>query len=110
MPNSTLYDPDQPMALACACGARHALFSCTGSVSTQIEQHQNQLMEASLVKAILPHDGLRRRFLQAVGTSTARAAIAAALPAGALTSLQAMAQDHGTPEKKDLKVVQKFLI
>ncbi|BCO29691.1 hypothetical protein MIZ03_4615 [Rhodoferax lithotrophicus] len=127
MPSNTtrdLYDPDQPMALACTCGARHALFSCTQttatptappaprtaptravpSVATQIEQHQNRLMEASLVKAIFPHDGLRRRFLQAVGAGTARAAIAAALPAGALTSLQAMAQDHGMPEKKDLKL------
>lgn len=127
MPSNTQHDPynpDQPLALACACGARHALFSCTTktatqtdptapaarqtlavpSVTTQIESHQNRLMEASLIKAIFPQDRVRRRFLQAVGASTARAAIAAALPVGALSSLQAMAQAHTAPEKKDLKV------
>jgi nitrate/nitrite transport system substrate-binding protein len=54
-----------------------------------------------LVKALLPDEGLRRRFLRAVGANTARAAIASVLPMGAL---QAMAQDKAPLEKKDLKI------
>ena len=100
------YNPDQPLQPACACGARHALLSCvtTTSVAAQVEDYQSRLIEASLVKAIFPVDSVRRRFLQAVGAGTARAAIAAALPAGALMSLQAIAQERGTPEKKNLKI------
>jgi nitrate/nitrite transport system substrate-binding protein len=122
MPTLNPYDPDQPLSMSCACGARHDLFSCSRSspaqpsitqasaapavpsVESQVENHQNQMMEASLVKAIFPNDSLRRRFLKVVGASTARAAIAAALPVGALSSLQAMAQERGVPEKKDLKI------
>jgi nitrate/nitrite transport system substrate-binding protein len=58
-------------------------------------------MEASLVKALFPVDSVRRSFLRAVGANTARAAIASVLPLGAL---QAMAQDRGPLEKKDLKI------
>ncbi|HEY8359984.1 MAG TPA: CmpA/NrtA family ABC transporter substrate-binding protein, partial [Ramlibacter sp.] len=57
--------------------------------------------EASLVKALFPVDSVRRRFLRAVGANTARAAIASVLPIGAL---QAMAQERGPLEKKDLKI------
>jgi nitrate/nitrite transport system substrate-binding protein len=63
-----------------------------------------QFMEASLIKAIFPQEPVRRAFLKAVGKRSAMAAIAAALPAGALTSLQAMAQEKGPLEKKDLKI------
>jgi len=114
------YNPDQPLQLACTCGSQHAMFSCVdaaakqapaaaqtaavSSVAEQVEHYQNSLIEASLVKAIFPVDSVRRRFLQAVGVGTARAAIAAALPMGALASLQAMAQERGALEKKDLKV------
>ena len=42
------------------------------------------------MKALFPSEPLRRRFLRAVGASTARAAIASLLPLGAL---EAMAQD-----------------
>lgn len=100
------YKLDQPLQPACACGARHALLSCaaTTSVAAQVEDYQSRLIEASLVKALFPVDSVRRRFLHAVGAGTARAAIAAALPAGALMSLQAIAQERGTPEKKSLKI------
>jgi nitrate/nitrite transport system substrate-binding protein len=111
------YDADRPLQMACACGARHATGACatstthttsiptvTASVESQFEQHQSRAMEATLVKALFPVDSVRRHFLRAVGASTARAAIAAALPVGALSSLQAMAQVRGAPEKKDLKV------
>ena len=58
-------------------------------------------MEASLMKALFPVDSVRRGFLKAVGANTARAAIASLLP---LPALQAMAQERGPLEKKDLKL------
>ncbi|MBP7661912.1 MAG: ABC transporter substrate-binding protein, partial [Burkholderiaceae bacterium] len=65
------------------------------------DQLSADFIEAVLVKALLPDEGLRRRFLRAVGANTARAAIASVLPMGAL---QAMAQDKAPLEKKDLKL------
>src|SRR3954470_15682900 len=61
----------------------------------------NDKLEASLIKALFPVDSVRRNFLRAVGANTARAAIASVLPLGAL---QAMAQERGPLEKKDLKI------
>ena len=53
------------------------------------------------MKALFPRDENRRRFLRAVGATTAAAAIAEFLPLGVLT---AMAQDKGALEKKELKI------
>jgi len=46
-------------------------------------------------------DATRRRFLRAVGASTAYAAVASVFPFGAL---EAMAQEKKPPEKRDLKI------
>jgi len=62
------------------------------------DQLSADFIEAVLVKALLPDEGLRRRFLRAVGANTARAAIASVLPMGAL---QAMAQDKAPLEQED---------
>lgn len=97
------YDADRPLMLRCACGADHAPQDHADRAD-EPEALGRQFMEATLVKALFPHEPLRRAFLRAVGRRTAMAAIASALPAGALTSLQAMAQDKGPLEKKDLKI------
>ena len=104
------YDQYRRLGPACAqCGIRHADGE-TGphAVATQdpgpvsFERLSNDFVEATLVKALFPNDGLRRRFLRAVGANTARAAIASVLPIGAM---QAMAQDKpGALEKRDLKI------
>ena len=91
------YDADKPLMLRCACGADHA----PGEHAQSAEDSGRQFMEAALVKALFPVDAVRRGFLKAVGANTARAAIASLLPIGAL---QAMAQERGALEKKDLKI------
>ncbi|MDR3460780.1 MAG: CmpA/NrtA family ABC transporter substrate-binding protein [Beijerinckiaceae bacterium] len=59
-------------------------------------------MEMAAVRAILPNDRTRRRFLKAVGVSTAIAAIHSVLP---IQALQAMAAETSGPlEKKNLNV------
>lgn len=96
------YDADRPLLMRCACGQDHAPSEHGAAAAVQSpEQLSQDFIEASLVKAIFPQDSVRRRFLKAVGANTARAAIASLLPVGAL---QAMAQERGPLEKKDLKI------
>ena len=105
------YDADRPLRLGCSCGrhasdAEHAVQTLKArSEGADFEAYSKNFVEASLMKALFPQDAVRRNFLRAVGRNTARAAIASVLPAGALASLQAMAQGGtGALEKKDLKI------
>ncbi|CAN5855412.1 CmpA/NrtA family ABC transporter substrate-binding protein [soil metagenome] len=93
---SDFYDADRPLALRCGCGGDHAPSQHASAVEAS-----DAKVEASLLKALFPVDSVRRNFLRAVGASTARAAILSLLPLG---SLQAMAQEKGPLEKKDLKI------
>ena len=79
--------------LTCTCGA-HA---------SQDEHNleERRLLEAAVLRALIPQSPLRRRFLAAVGASTASAALSTFFPFGAL---EAMAQAKGKPEKPDLKI------
>jgi nitrate/nitrite transport system substrate-binding protein len=94
------YDADRPLMLRCACGEDHTPGE-HDSAAASAQELSHSFMEASLVKALFPVDSVRRGFLRAVGANTARAAIASLLPLGAL---EAMAQDRGPLEKKDLKI------
>ena len=95
------YDADRPLMLRCACGQDHAPGEHARAQAASAQAHSDNYLEASLIKALFPVDSVRRRFLSAVGANTARAAIASVLPLGAL---QAMAQERGPLEKKDLKI------
>ncbi len=95
------YDADRPLMLRCACGQDHAPGEHAAAQARNEEELSTSFVEASLVKALFPVDSVRRGFLKAVGANTARAAIASVLPIGAL---QAMAQERGPLEKKDLKI------
>ncbi|MFX1678321.1 CmpA/NrtA family ABC transporter substrate-binding protein [Mitsuaria sp. CC2] len=112
------YDADRPLLMHCACGrhgseAEHARqldrdqavstlrTRADAMDTTDIEAESNQFVEAALVKALFPQDALRRRFLRAVGRGSAMAAIGSVLP---IAPLQAMAQERGALEKKDLKI------
>ena len=100
------YDADRPLLMRCACGEDHAPGQhpqATAAVAAPPSEEalSRDFIEATLVKALFPQENVRRRFLQLVGASTARAAIASLLPVGAL---QAMAQERGPLEKKDLKI------
>ena len=109
------YDADQPLMMKCSCGRDHTAAEHrrelsaasataelrTRSESADFESYSRDFIEASLVKALFPQDALRRRFLGAVGKGTAMAAIASVLP---IAPLQAMAQEKGALEKKDLKI------
>ncbi len=78
----------------CGCG-RH------GSQAEHDLVRGDEVVEHALLRALVPQHDLRRRFLQAVGASTALAAIASVFPLGA--AKDAFAQG-GKPEKTKLKV------
>ncbi|MGV8864828.1 MAG: ABC transporter substrate-binding protein [Pseudomonas sp.] len=92
----TPYSSDSNLG-GCSCGA-HA--SQADHVRDE-EALSHDFIEAAAVKALFPSEHTRRRFLKAVGVSTAMAAIASVLP---LPSLQAMADERGPLEKKNLKI------
>ncbi|MBX9870784.1 MAG: ABC transporter substrate-binding protein [Burkholderiaceae bacterium] len=109
------YNADRPLMLQCSCGRDHTVAEHqqeaaasqaaaelrTRSESSAFEAYSNAFIEATLVKALFPQDAVRRRFLRAVGKGAAMSAIASVLP---VASLQAMAQEKGALEKKDLKI------
>lgn len=109
------YNADRPLMMKCSCGRDHraadhhaeaaadeaAQVLRRRSESAEFEAYSNAFIEATLVKAIFPHDAQRRHFLRAVGKNTAMAAIASVLP---VASLQAMAQEKRALEKTDLKI------
>jgi nitrate/nitrite transport system substrate-binding protein len=110
------YDASKPLHMGCSCGnhgtqAEHDAVNTADAAATilrarsetaEFQQYSNEFIEASLMKAIFPHEQTRRDFLSAVGKSTAMAAIATVFP---VASLQAMAaQDKIAVEKKNLKI------
>jgi nitrate/nitrite transport system substrate-binding protein len=109
------YNADRPLMLKCSCGRdhspadHHAEIAADAAAATlrarsetaEFEAYSQEFIEATLVKALFPHDQERRNFLRAVGKKTAMAAIASVLP---VASLQAMAQEKGPLEKPNLKI------
>ena len=80
------FDAERPLRAGCGCGrhaseAEHATATLKErSESADFEAYSNQFVEATLMKALFPRDALRRRFLRAVGRSTAMAAVSSVLP------------------------------
>ena len=96
---------DPKVRLRCACGqhasdAEHQA-SVSSSVGDSIEAQQNRVVEQAVMRAVFPQDALRRRFLQAVGTPTAMAALSSIFPLA--LAKEAFAQG-GKLEKPNLKV------
>ena len=93
----------------CSCGkhssqTEHELAAAKEAdavASAGEEQQLRRVVEAGLMRALFPNDASRRAFIQAVGASTAAAALSEIFPI--LTATEALAAG-GVPEKKDLKV------
>lgn len=63
---------------------------------------EDRAVEAAVLRAMFPQDAVRRRFLQAVGSSTALAAVSSLFPLA--VAKEAFADSAGTLEKSRLKV------
>ncbi|MBI3516681.1 MAG: ABC transporter substrate-binding protein [Proteobacteria bacterium] len=96
-------DPFDPRATlrttGCACG-RHAT-AAEHDAAAPSEPPYRGLVEGAVMRALFPVDATRRRFLQAVGATTAAAALDHVFPIA--TATEAFAQSAPL-EKKDLKV------
>ena len=97
------YDAERSLLSGCACGGDHAAADHPAlHQPASVEEFSRSFIEASVVKALFPHEPTRRAFLRAVGRNTAMAAIASVMP---LASLQALAQEaRGGVEQKDVKI------
>lgn len=91
------FDPNTELA-TCSCG-RHA--SQDEHNLAEVDALNQRVIQTTVMRALFPKDEERRNFLRSVGASTAWAAISSLIPFGAL---EAMAQEKGSLEKKDLKV------
>jgi nitrate/nitrite transport system substrate-binding protein len=97
------YNVDRPLMVRCSCGEDHSPTehaAATAAIHDEESMSRN-FIEATVMKALFPQDKMRRNFLRAVGSNTARAALASLFP---LSALKTMAQTSGALEKKDLKV------
>jgi nitrate/nitrite transport system substrate-binding protein len=100
------FDPEVTLGAACSCGRHASQAEHDGDAALDLpgadtEALNRRVIESAVMRALFPQDAVRRRFLRAVGAGTALAAISSVVPFGAL---EAMAQDKGPLEKKDLKV------
>ena len=99
------FDPDAALVKGCSCGSHVSQAAhdrdtlprdCAG------EALGSRAVESAVMRALFPEDTMRRRFLQAVGASTALSAISTLFPLGA--AKEAFAQTTGKIEKAKLKV------
>ena len=93
------FDPQAKLG-NCSCGC-HGNQAIHDASLAETEALNSRAIQSAVMRAIFPKDVERRNFLSAVGTSTAWAAISSLIPFGAL---EAMAQEKGSLEKKDLKI------
>jgi nitrate/nitrite transport system substrate-binding protein len=76
-------------------------FNCKCGQHRSQAEHDAGMLQSSVMRALFPQDQVRRRFLRAVGASTAAAAVSTFFPFGAL---EALAQAKAKPEKPELKI------
>lgn len=92
---------------SCTCGQHHTQAEHDAAQAQDLAADANEeamsrrVIESAVMRAVFPDDAKRRAFLQAVGRGSALAAISTFFPLGAL---EAMAQEKGPLEKKDLKI------
>jgi len=99
------FDSEVKLTAGCGCGhhaseAEHA--ADLARQSNDVDALSSRVVDQAVMRALFPRDDTRRRFLKAVGTSTALAAVAQFFPLG--LAREAFAQDRGKLEKSSIKV------
>ncbi len=96
------FDPNSRLG-GCSCGAHASQAEHDAARPGGTEHLSNDIVEASAMKALIPNDRTRRRFLLAVGGTAAAAALYSVLP---IRSLQEMAGGDkvGPLERRALRV------
>jgi nitrate/nitrite transport system substrate-binding protein len=103
------FDPSRSLKTGCSCGlhateaehTRATQLQCATVETASEEKRYEGVVASAVMRAMFPQDAARRKFLQALGASTALAAVSQFFPLKAATEVFAAA---GPIEKKDLKV------
>src|SRR5690606_37037846 len=107
---SNPFDSSIHLHSRCNCG-RHAsqqehdaqaVTAADAAAAAPAEGRYERVVEQAVMRALFPEDGMRRRFLNAVGIGTAAAAVSALFPLGKAS--EAFAQGTGKLEKTRLKI------
>jgi nitrate/nitrite transport system substrate-binding protein len=93
------FDPNSHIG-GCTCGQHGSQAEHDASLQ-DADALNARVLQSTVMRALFPKDAERRKFLSVVGASTAWAAVSSLIPFG---SLEAMAQEKGSLEKKDLKI------
>lgn len=96
----SLNNPFDPSAELHTCSCGHHVSQAEHDLA-EVEALNQRVIQSTVMRALFPQDAERRNFLRAIGVSSAWGAISSLIPFGAL---EAMAQEKGTLEKKDLKI------
>ncbi len=97
------FDPNTRLhRQGCACGDHASLADHDRQAQSASKTLAEHVVESAVVRALFPQDVLRRRFLKAVGSGTAMAAISSLFPLAA--AKEAFAGSSGPLEKSKLKV------
>ena len=88
--------------LRCQCGQHNTQEAHDEAGRLEGEALHARVVEQAVMRALFPDDGMRRRFIRAVGAPTAMAAVSALFPLG--LAKEAFAQPAAKLEKTDLKV------
>ncbi|MGQ0522619.1 MAG: ABC transporter substrate-binding protein [Betaproteobacteria bacterium] len=86
----------------CNCGGHATQADHAARLPAETAPLTERAVDAAVLRALIPADTLRRRFLQAVGARTAMAAVSSFFPLAA--AREAFAQSAGKVEKAKLKV------
>ncbi|MEK7877765.1 MAG: CmpA/NrtA family ABC transporter substrate-binding protein [Pseudomonadota bacterium] len=101
------FDPNLKLSPGCGCGRHSTRAEHDAAVETDhrltsgSEALHARVVESAVMRALFPHDELRRRFLRAVGAGTALSAISTFFPLG--VAKEAFAQT-GKLEKHAVKI------
>ena len=90
------FNPQVRLRAGCNCGPHGS------QAEHDIAVADDRVVEQAVMRALFPRDEVRRRFLAAVGSGTALAAISTLFPLGA--AKEAFAQGTGKLEKTKLKI------
>jgi nitrate/nitrite transport system substrate-binding protein len=99
------FDHEAKLSHGCACGGHEDQAAHDADLARRqsgTEALCSDVVDQAVMRALFPRDAERRRFLKAVGSSTALAAISQFFPLG--TAREAFAQGKGEIEKPSIKV------
>jgi nitrate/nitrite transport system substrate-binding protein len=97
------FDPEVKLHRGgCSCGHHRNQAEHDKAHAQDQRAQQDRLVEGAVMRALFPHDAERRRFLRAVGSSTALAAVSAIFPLG--LAKEVFGETNGPLEKTKLSV------